>query len=396
MNSHFLNHFKKIVEVKIEGKNIERMIRRLTKHQIDLLHIYRVNKECIHVFIYYKDLEAVEDIKTIYEISVVKNHGLLYFFEWVKQNFILFISLAIGGVILIILSHMIFSIEVIHTDRELRNLLFNELEERGITKYHMKKNYDELTQIKKEILEEYKDRIEWLEIEEEGTKYIIRVEERLLNQKEESLEPQDIIAKKPAIIYRIDAKSGQVVKNKMDYVKAGDVIISGNVTLNEEIKKQIAATGKVYGEVWYNVSVEYPLHYEETIYTNKKKRVLSFHFLNASFDFLNFKKYKEKEIESSIILKNSLFPIYLSLDTQKEVRIVNEDYSKEEATKQAILKIKDKIESNLSEEEHIIAIKKLKVEENQSTIILDAFVTVYEDITDTRKITMNEILENTE
>lgn len=396
MNGNFLNHFKKIIEVEIRGKNIERMIRRITKNNIDLLRIYKKDKECIHVFIYSRDFELLENIKTVYEISIIKNHGILYFYQWFKANVLLFIFLMIGSVVLLFLSNMIFSVDVIHTDKELRNLLLQELEERGISKYHLKKNYDEITVIKKQILEEHKTRIEWLEIEEVGTKYVVRVEERILNQEEENLNPQNIVAKKSAIIYQIDATAGQVVKGKLDYVHPGDVIISGNITLNEEVKKQIAAKGTVYGEVWYKVSIEYPLHYEEVIYTNDKKKVLSFHFFNFSFDLFNLKKYKQKQIESKILISDSLFPIYFSYDTQREVHIIDEDYTVEEATEKALLKVKEKIESQLSENEYILSIKKLKVEENKSTIILDAFVTVYEDITDVRELEIineNQIIE---
>lgn len=396
MNGNFLNHFKKIIEVEIRGKNIERMIRRITKNNIDLLRIYKKDKECIHVFIYSRDFELLENIKTVYEVSIIKNHGILYFYQWFKANVLLFIFLMIGSVVLLFLSNMIFSVDVIHTDKELRNLLLQELEERGISKYHLKKNYDEITVIKKQILEEHKTRIEWLEIEEVGTKYVVRVEERILNQEEENLNPQNIVAKKSAIIYKIDATAGQVVKGKLDYVHPGDVIISGNITLNEEVKKQIAAKGTVYGEVWYKVSIEYPLHYEEVIYTNDKKKVLSFHFFNFSFDLFNLKKYKQKQIESKILISDSLFPIYFSYDTQREVHIIDEDYTVEEATEKALLKVKEKIESQLSENEYILSIKKLKVEENKSTIILDAFVTVYEDITDVRELEIineNQIIE---
>lgn len=396
MDGNFLNHFKKIIEVEICGKNMERMVRRITKNNIDLLRIYKKNKECIHVFIYSKDFELLESIKTVYEISIIKKHGILYFYEWLNINILLFTFITMGSLLLLFLSNTIFSIEVIHTDNNLRTLLLNELEERGINRYQLKKSFSDITKIKKEILEEYKDKIEWLEIEEVGTKYIVRVEERILNQKEEEKIPRNIVAKKSAVIQKIEATEGQIVKSKLDYVRPGDVIISGNIMLNEEVKKQIAAQGTVYGEVWYQVSIEYPLHYEEIVYTNNKKKVLSFHFLNYSFDFFNFKKYKQKQIKSNVLFTESLLPIYLSLDIQREIKIIDETYTKEEAIEKALIKIKEKIGSQLSKNEYIIDIKKLKVEENNSTIILDAFVTVYEDITDVQSIEMINDMEKAE
>ena len=117
-----------------------------------------------------------------------------------------------------------------------------------------------------------------------------------------------------------------------------------------------------------------------------KKKVLSVKFLNKSYDLFNFKKYKDKKVESKKILESNLLPFSLTLDTQKEVNVINETYTKEQAIEKANQKIKESIESKLSENEYIIGIKQLKVEENNSTIILDAFVTVFENITSTKKI----------
>lgn len=380
------NHFQKLVEIQIQGKNIERFIRRLMKNNVSLLQIKKINEKCFHIIVHSSDLKKIEEIKTIYEVKIVKKHGLLRVKEILKKNRILLFALVLGYIILLILSHTIFSVEVIHTDSSLRELLLQEVSSYGITKYHFKKSYKELTEIKEKILETHKDRIEWLEIEEVGTKYIIRVEERILNQNNIDTSYQDIVAKKSAIIMEINATSGQIVKNKLDYVKAGDTIISGYITLNESVKDTVRAEGKVYGEVWYKVSIEYPLHYEEYIETQNTKTVLTFHFLNHTFELFNFKPFKEKKVESDILLESNLLPFSFSIDNQKEVHSIKEDYTKEEAIEKAKHKIQEKIESTLSEDEYIIEIKQLKVEENNSTIILDAFVTVCEDITDTRTI----------
>ena len=378
--------FTKTVELKISGRNIERFIRRLLKNNIALLNIKKIDNQTIVILVYSKDIEKIDNIKTIYEVVFIKNHGLLKLKDLIKKNKILIIFLLLGYIFLMLLASTIFSVEVIHTDKELRKLLIEELEEYGIKKYNLKKNYNSLTKIKNEITNKYKDKIEWLEIEETGTKYIVRVEERILNNNSNNNEYQDIVAKKDAIIMEINATSGQIVKNKLDYVKAGDTIISGYITLNENIKKTVHAEGNVYGEVWYKVSIEYPLHYEEITETKNEKKVLSIKFLNKSYALFNLKKYKDKKVESKKILESNLLPFSLTLDTQKEVNIINETYTKEKAIEKSKQKIKDSIESKLSENEYIIGIKQLKVEENNSTIILDAFVTVYENITSTKKI----------
>ena len=388
------SHFQKIIEIEVQGKNLERFIKRLMRNRISLLKIKKVNDKCFRILIYSKDLEKIEDIKTIYEVNVIRKHGLLKLNEIIKKNRILIIFLMIGYFVLLLLSNTIFSVEVIHTDKSLCELLINEFASHGISKYHLKKSYKELTKIKNKILSTYKSKIEWLEIEEVGTKYIVRVEERILNENSNDTNYQDIVAKKSAIIREINATSGQIVKNKLDYVKEGETIISGYITLNENVKDTVRAEGKVYGEVWYKVSIEYPLHYEESIETKNKKTVLSVRFLNHTFELFNFKPFKEKKTESKTLLESNLLPFSFNIDKQKEAHSIVEDYTEEEAIKKAIKKVREKIEGQLSKEEHIIEIKQLKTEQNNSTIILELFVTVYEDITDTKLI--EEYIEQTE
>ena len=90
--------------------------------------------------------------------------------------------------------------------------------------------------------------------------------------------------------------------------------------------------------------------------------------------------FEEKKIRAKTILKNNVFPISFQYETQKEVVTIKQNLTKEEAINKALEEIKKKIEESLKEKEYIISIKKLKVEENNSKIIVEAFVSVYKNI----------------
>ncbi len=152
---------------------------------------------------------------------------------------------------MLFLSNTIFSVEVIHSNANVRKLVANELKERNISKWHFKQSFKKIQEIKEEILSEYKDRLEWIEIENIGTKYIVKVEERKLKRDESNYIYQDIVSNKNTIIMSIEATEGEIIKRKNDYVKKGDVIISGKIMKGEEVSKLVKASGKIYGEVWY-------------------------------------------------------------------------------------------------------------------------------------------------
>ena len=45
----------------------------------------------------------------------------------------------------------------------------------------------------------------------------------------------------------MDVSSGQIVKNVNSYVKKGEVIVSGYITLNDSIKNNVSSNGIIYG-----------------------------------------------------------------------------------------------------------------------------------------------------
>ena len=391
MKNSFINRLENTITVRIKGKNIERFIKRIVKLKIDLLKINYIKYNEVLIRIKKEDFERLEEVKTIYEVDVLEIHGMDKLKNILFQNRYVILSLLLGLILLLYLCNTCFSVEVIHNDEEIRNLLLEELNEKGIKKYHTKKNYQQLQKIKKEILEKYKEKIEWLEIENVGTKYIVRVEERIITKEDKTYQKRDIVAKKDALILFVEAKQGEIVVSKNTYVKKGDTIITGDIKLYDTSKNRIMAEGEVYGEVWYKVTIEYPLSYKEERITGKKKTVLAVQFLHKQFDLFNFHPFQNKKIEEKVLLEHSFLPIKFVIQKQKELDVIEEDLNEKQAIDKAIEEAKEKIQSKLKEKEYIIDTKKLKVEKNNSKIVLEVFFSVCENITDYKELA--EIVE---
>ena len=260
-------------------------------------------------------------------------------------------------------------------------MLIKELSNHNIEPKKFKKSFEQIEKIKKEILEKYRDKIEWLEIENIGTKYIVKVEERKIINIEKDYTKQNVIATKSAIIKKVFAKNGVILRNTDDYVKEGDVVISGEITLNDTVKSQIKAEGEIFGEVWYNIKVEYPYIYSEKKVTSNTKDIIAFNFLNKTIELFNFKKYKDKLIDEKILLRHLFLPISLVKQKQREVKILEYVLTEEEAVQAALKKGREQMESKLDEDEYIISEKQLKVNIKESIIVVDIFYAVYENIT---------------
>ncbi len=376
--------------VRIEGKNPHRFFLSLVKMHLEFLQVKEEN-DYLEVWVDEKNYERLIDIKTIYEIKLVKIKGIKAVTEEIKKKKFFFISLIVGLFLLLFLSNIIFDVEVVHTKKEIRDLLYEELDNYGIKRLHFCISFEKKEKIREEILEKHKDTLEWIEIERVGTKYIVRVEERKLNKEEEPLEIRDIVAKKDGLITKIESSKGEIVAKKNQYVKKGDLLITGAIHNKEEVKEYVASTGTVMAETWYKVTVSMPLSYHEEKKTGNKKQLLGITFLNHHFSLFDFKPYKDKKREEKALIKNSLFPLSIDWVIEEELEVIDQHYTKEEAIEEAKKRASEKLLSSLGENDRILFQKDLKITEEDSKIIVEVFLKVEEDITAYQKLTPTDM-----
>lgn len=393
MKDKILKIFSSSIKIKVTGRNINNFLKRLINNNINIEKVIPISHKEIDLIINYQDLDKVLKLKTIYNIKIVRYYGKLRIIKRIKKDIFILSSLLISLLLIYTLSNVIFKVEVIHSNKNIIKLVTKELEDNGIKKYKFVKNYQEIEKIKNKILEENKDTLEWLEIIREGTKYTIRVEERIINNKPKDNKIYNIVASKNAVIKNIYAESGEKIRSINTYVKKGDIIISSDITLpnNEKISK--TASGKVQGEVWYNINIEYPYQYHEMKYTGNKKKVLVLNLLNKRISFFDFHKYKTFNRNIKYIFNNNITPISLIYEDEYETNIINEVYDYNTAREKATTKAKEKILEKYPNIKDITNIKIINEEDKKNKISLNLFVTCLEDITEYQEVDNNK--ENT-
>lgn len=370
--------FESFYKIKIEGKDVKRFIRMLYRSGIYFEEI-SLDHGSAYIKVDKENYKKLKDIKTSYNIEVIELFGISKFKHLIKTNFIFLIFTAFGIFLLYFLSNIIFDVEVIHNDKYIRDLLYSELDKYNIKKYNFVKKYEYVQKVKNEILNNYKNDIEWLEIERVGAVYKIRVDKRIINNIKQDGQNRHVVAKKNGIIMRIVAEKGEIVKKVYDYVRAGDIIISGEIYKNKEVIGQTSASGDVYAEVWYKVKVEMPISYKEEALTGRSKNVINISFLDKNINIFDFHRYNNSKKEGNTILSDFFGMFTIKYNKEYEINVkdeVNNIISEEFAFKMA----RKKIEDQLGRGEYIISQKKLKTVINNSTIIIEVFFKVYENI----------------
>lgn len=370
------------VKVQVEGKNVNNYLIWLIKQRINIFNLKVIKHNQLELIIEYKSYKILKKYSKTYKITIIKKYGYLKLLDILKNKLYIFIALLIGIVFLYLSSNLIFSIDVIYNDQEIVKMIIKELKKHGIDKYKIKKDYKYLNQVKEDILKENKETLEWLEIVEDGTKYIIKLVERKKEIENEKFEFQSITSTKEAIITNIKAYSGEKIKEINDYVKKDEIIVNGILTKPDGKIIYKKADAVVLGNVWYKVDIEYPYAYSEEKTTGKSKEVYVIKFINKKIPLFSYKKYKEFEVETQkIILENNILPISLSKEKQYEVEVKEEIYTWEEAIFNAIeLSKKKLLESN----NKILKINNVEILKKQtigSKIKLHLFISVDEDIT---------------
>jgi len=369
------------VKIRIKNSNYKHIIEKLYSEKINLYDI-NITKEKIELIIDEIDLEKIDKMKTI-KYKIIDYFGASKIKIMIKKYKTLIICLLIGIIINLLLSNIIFEIKVDTPNYALEKEIENELKNLGLKKYNFVLTRSKENEIKNKLLNKKKDKIEWLEIERIGTKYIVTIEEKK-KTKEEICPIRNIISKKNAMITKIESSSGEIIKKKYDYVEKGEVIISGNIYKKEDIVESICAKGKVLGEVWYKVTVSFPYKTEKIKKNNNIYLQLS----------LNSKKIPNKDLgivkQEFNIIRSSTNLYDIKLNIVEGAKKIVKNYSINNIDKEAIKEAEKDLEQRLSMKPIVKRKKVLKKSIKKSKILVEVFFAVEEDITDYQDIINEE------
>lgn len=325
-------------------------------------------------------------IRRRYKCHIVKYYGKKNIVNIYENNKYVLLSLIISFMLLFLLCNTIFDIKINSDNKDIINIINNSLSDNGIGVYKRKVSFDKLNSIKNKILEDNKDTLEWIEIREKGCIYYIDVTPRVKsnNNVDNSL-PSDIVAEKDGVIKHIVVHRGNKVIDNGDYVKKGDILISGNIIKNENVIDKVHSEGVIYAETWKTVNISIPFKRIDYVY----KKTINHYYLDIfGHKFTISGKYdSDNTINKKSIVLDKPYLFFKLYKEEKKIYDYNEVIlNKEEAYNEALNRSIDVINKKLSSDEYIISKKVLKKEVKRSKINLEVFFKVYEKIGVTSEI----------
>ena len=365
---------KHYIYIKTKVRNQNKILVKLYKNKINVYDCIKKGNE-IYLKVLNDDYEKIKKEIVTAKFYYVTDSGIFKLKKMITP-------LKIFAVILFLFltnffSNIIIKVNVVHSNKEIRDLVTKALDLEGIHIWSIKKDYNTLQNIKNKILNEYKDRLEWLEIENIGMSYVIRIEERIINNYEEENKYCHIIASKSGIIDSITSTKGEILVHEGQYVNEGDILISGEIKYNEEVKNDVCANGNSYAEVWYKSKVSLPIEYITITRTGKKRFNISIETDSGIYKILR-SRLLTYETERKVLFRFFNFTFYKEIEY--ETIETKENYDLENGTKKAMELADEKIKMKFSEFEKINTRKVLKNIVNDSTIDVEIFYSIIENI----------------
>lgn len=344
------------------SNEINRFIKKCIDNNINLYNISYVKDKMV-VLIDVKDYLKIKRLNYYSKIRVVKYDGLLNIKKIIKDNMFYISVVFLSFIWMNLLTNYIVDIEIIHSNSGIRRLLKEELDKNNVKRFSLAYSFEELDNITKKILADNKNNLEWVSIKKDGMKYIVRAEERIIKSEVVSDKPRDIVASKDAYITKVISSKGNVLVRQGEYVKKGTVLISGKITLYEDVKGVTSASGSVYGNVWYESVVEIPKEISSERLTGKKRYNLNVgNKILLRNKYQNFRQKNIKEIK--------IFGLKIKFYREEEVEIIKTKTDDE----YALRRLKEEFDKKLNGKGVITYQKVLKKEENNSTIKYRVFI----------------------
>lgn len=346
---------------------------------------YTIKDNKVIFIINYEDLELLSKLANI---KVIKYYGLVGIKKFLKKHYILLTSFILSYLIIIILSNVIFKVEIVTNNQVLKDNITYYLNYYGIVKYKFVKSNKYIENVKEKILLENKDTIEWISINREGVKYVVNVTPRVISNKVSIDKPSNIVSKKDALIKYLVVTGGSSVKEVNDVVKKGEVIISGNVVKFDKVVGTTRSKGKVFGEVWYTVNISIP--FKHVIYEKTGETINHIYLDIFGHKFTLVGHYiTNNSINEVSVLVDKPYLFFKLMKESKELYNYKEvNLNSESAFKEALKRADKSISNKLDTNEYIIERKVLKKDVFSSKIDIELFYRVYENIGEEKEITL--------
>ncbi|QFT89898.1 Putative stage IV sporulation protein YqfD [Bacillus sp. THAF10] len=386
MKNQWINFFSGNVKIIIQGKGVERFLNDCTRKGIHVWNVKKMGAEAYTCYVMLKDIKPLRSLMKHQDcrFRFLTRKGLPFLAMYSIKNSGIVVGLFLAFLAVFLLSNMVWDIEVKGAEPATEHKIMQELDKLGVKKGKFQFFLKDVESIQRYLTDTISE-ITWIGVVLNGTSYHFEVVEKNEPEKPEALSPRSLVASKKALISKIYVEKGQPLVQVNDYVKEGQVLVSGLIG-REDNKKSIAAVGEVLGETWYLSQVDVPIKTTFTVLTGEvyQKHYLklgSFKLPIWGFFEPEYAEKEEFEAERPFFFLKWKLPISYVGKTIHEQEVTERVYDEEEIVEKALeIGRQDLFANKLDEDAIIKGEKVLRTNKENGKVRIDIHFQVIESI----------------
>lgn len=387
--------FKKVrkitgeLEVTATGLSPEKLLNISAQNHIRLSGVRRLSYTQLRFSIGPSDYNRLKKLlpEGRYKLNISSSRGLSLMLYAFRARYCLIAGIIISIALAFFASSRVWFVKVRGCQRVSEESVLNILESCGL-KWGASVSGEELDEMEKRLMQELPD-ISWAGISRRGVNIYAYIKENSeLPESTPVNKPADVIAAKDGVVEKVTVLQGRAVATQGQTVRAGDVLISGELVYQDLPYQYVYALGSVQARIWYSGEKKIPLKQLQTVRTGNKAVVRTMRVFGQEI-FLDgenpFAQYETEESEQDVM--NLGIPVTIITQTYYETQTREYSITQEEALELGKSELELELSKSIPQDAEILKTQSLvKMVEGENAVTVSVFIETLEQIGQTKEI----------
>lgn len=387
--------FKKVrkitgeLEVTATGLSPEKLLNISAQNHIRLSGVRRLSYTQLRFSIGPSDYNRLKKLlpEGRYKLNISSSRGLSLMLYAFRARYCLIAGIIISIALAFFASSRVWFVKVRGCQRVSEESVLNILESCGL-KWGASVSGEELDEMEKRLMQELPD-ISWAGISRRGVNIYAYIKENSeLPESTPVNKPADVIAAKDGVVEKVTVLQGRAVATQGQTVRAGDVLISGELVYQDLPYQYVYALGSVQARIWYSGEKKIPLKQLQTVRTGNKAVVRTMRVFGQEI-FLDgenpFAQYETEESEQDVM--NLGIPVTIITKTYYETQTREYSITQEEALELGKSELELELSKSIPQDAEILKTQSsVKMVEGENAVTVSVFIETLEQIGQTKEI----------
>lgn len=378
------------LEVTATGLSPEKLLNLAAKNHISLSGVRRLSYTQLCFNIGPADYNRLKKLlpEGRYKLNIGSSRGLSLMLYAFRARYCLIAGIIISIVLAFFASSRIWFVKVRGCEKVSEENVLQLLESYGL-KSGASVSGEELDEMEKRLMQDISD-ISWVGISRRGVNIYAYIKESSeLPESTPIDKPADVIALKDGVVEKVTVLQGRAVVTQGQTVRAGDVLISGELIYQDLPYQYIYALGDVQARIWYSGERKISLVQSETVRTGNTAVVRTMRIFGQDIPLDGENPFASYEVESrEQDVMNLGIPVTIITQTYYETEEREYSITQEEALELGKSDLEQELSAQIPQDAEILRTQSsVKAAVGENAVIVSMFIETLEQIGQTKELT---------